>query len=147
MAIAGITKLRKTATQNIATGAWRTVTWDVEDYDNLGAVNLGSSSSNIVVPTGITLMRASLLLNWANNSSSGRYANLTDGTRTYLADLRDSLNESMSSSCSGWIAITAGTTIYLQVNSGAATLNLGGTFSYYPELTIEWATTWASIYS
>lgn len=147
MAITGITKLRKTATQSIVTGAWRTVTWDVEDYDNLGAVNLGSSPSNIVIPSGITLMRPTLALNWANNSTSGRYVNLTDGSNTYLQDIRGALNESLASICSGWVAVTPGNTIHLEVNSGTQTLNLGGTFGMYPNLTLEWATGFSALHS
>jgi hypothetical protein len=139
MAIDGITKLRKTGTQSIATGAWRIVTWDVEDYDNLGAFTSGTSTSNIVVPSGMTWMRPALLLNWANNSTSGRYINLTDGTRTYLGDIRASFNETLVSLCPGWIPCTATTTIRLEVNSGSQTLNIGGTFGHYPELTVEWA--------
>jgi hypothetical protein len=147
MAISGITKLRKTAAQNITTGAWRTVTWDVEDYDNLGAVDLGSSSSNIVVPSGITIMRATLFMGWANSGSSGRYLNLTDNTTSYLLDIRNAVNEAFASVSSGWVSISAATTIHLEVNSGGNTLNLGGTFGTYPNLTIEWATGFAALHA
>lgn len=147
MALSGITKLRKNATQSITTGAWRTVTWDVEDYDNLGAFDSGTSTSNIVVPTGITLMRATLFLNWASNGSSARYANLTDNTTAYLGDIRTSVNECLASICSGWVAISVGTTIHLEVNSGTQTLNLGGTLGQYPNLTLEWATAFSTLHA
>jgi hypothetical protein len=143
----GITKLRKTATQSIATGAWRTVTWDVVDHDNLSAVNLGSSSSNIVVPTGITLMRAALRANWDNNSTSARYLNLTDGTISFLSDIRIAQNETLCAICSGWTAVTAAATLHLEVNSGTQTLNLGGSFSFYPQLTLEWATGYSALHA
>lgn len=147
MAISGITKLRKTGTQSITTGAWRTVTWDVEDYDNLAAFDSGTSTSNIEVPAGITLMRASLFLGWANNSTSGRYINLTDGTTSYLLDIKGALNESFSSICSGWVSISDTATIHLEVNSGSQTLDIGGTFGTYPNLTLEWATGFAALHA
>lgn len=140
---AGVTKLRKTGTQSIATGAWRDVTWDTEDYDNLGA---WTSGATITVPSGISLMRPALVASWANNGNDFRYFKLSDGTTNFLGDIRWATSESLCSVCPGWVSVSPGATIKLQANSGTQTLNLGGTFNHYPELCLEWATGWDAIY-
>jgi hypothetical protein len=148
--ITGVTKVRKTAVQNIATGAWRTITWDVEDYDNLGAFDSGVSNVNITVPTGITLAKVSLFVSWANNSASGRYINLKNNAneKSLLFDIRNALNETGTALSAGWIPVTAGDVYSLKVNSGSQTLNFGdATFpATYPQMTIEWLDSFANLH-
>lgn len=148
--VTGITKLRKTAVQNIATGAWRTITWDAEDYDNLDAFDSGTSTSNITVPTGITLAKVALFTCWANNSTSGRYINLKNNAneKSLLFDIKNALNESGGALSAGWIPVTAGDVYSLQVNSGSQTLDFGdATYpATYPQLTIEWLDDFSSLH-
>lgn len=142
---AGVTKLRKTAVQNIVTGAWRDITWASADHDNLGA---WSSGANITVPSGISLMRPALRAGWANNGNDFRYLNLHDGTTSYLGDIRWATNEAWCSVCPGWVNVSPGTVMKLQANSGTQTLDIGnsGFGNFYPELTLEWAAGWDAIY-
>lgn len=145
----GITKLRKTAVQSITTGAWRTITWDVEDYDNLATFNSGVSTSNITVPAGITLAKVSLFASWANNSTSARYIAFKNNSnnKMLLFDVKGAINETGVSLCGGWIPVTAGDVYHLEVNSGTQTLNFGDASfpATYPQITIEWLDSFASL--
>jgi len=146
MALMGLTVIRRTSVQAIVTGAWRTVQWQVEDYDNLGAVDLGVSNTQIIVPTGVGVMRAALRTSWQNSGTSGRYINLLSASKNYLGDIRAAINESMSSIQSGWQATTPAEVLTLEVNSGGNSIDLGSTFGGFPTLTIEWAASFADVY-
>lgn len=146
----GITRLRKTAVQNIATGAWRTITWDTEDYDNLGAFDGAVSTSIITVPATITLARVALFASWGNNSNDARYINVknTSTDVSLLFDIRLARNEAGATLMGGWVPVVAGNTIILQVNSGTQTLNFGDANfpTPYPHITFEWATGYSALH-
>lgn len=143
----GITKLSRTSTLAI-TNTFSNVAWQVEDYDNLGAYDSGTSTTNIVVPTAIAWMRAHFAGSFANDSSRVfRELRLTDGATVYMGDYRVAQNENIVAIVSGWIAVAAGTTLTFQACSGGASDTLGSSFGGYGTLTIEWAASLSSLHA
>lgn len=149
--IDGYTKLRQTSAQSIPNGTvnYTTVTWGAEDHDNLGAFDSGTSTSNIVVPSGITLMRAQLKSAWGNVTDTRRIR-LWDATNSvaYLGDMRTAANEAGSAIDSGWLTVTPGITLRLEVMHGnASSMDYGNAgFGGLAELTLGWASAFSVLH-
>lgn len=134
----GLLVTHKTTNQSIVTGAWRDVTWNIEDYDNKSIFTAGAS--DFTVPTGTSVMRVNVRVNWENTGSSGRYLQLYNVTTAAVEalEIRGAVNETGQTMNTGLISVTAGHVYRIQANSGANTLNLSGTgYGGSSTLTVE----------
>lgn len=142
--IKGITLLRKTANQAISANTWTAVTFDANDYDNLGGYTAGATIWT--VPAGCFFMRVNAKLAWGNNGGN-KYINIvgvsvTSGSTTFVAgDIATRVNESFNTIQSTWVPVVPGDTYKIEVNTSIASSVSGPetNFGGQSRLEIEWA--------
>lgn len=120
----GITSLTLPADFNVATGAWQSpATWTT-NFDPLGAK---STNSDVVVPTGATLVRIRATTVWSNGSSNRAIrVSKPDESAVLLLDIRTGVFESASAIVSPLAPVVAGETYRIAYNSFSTAADIAG---------------------
>lgn len=63
--------IQKSSNQTFTTSSLADVTWDTEQYDVGGWFDSGSDNVNFVIPNGVSIIRASLNINWESTALEG----------------------------------------------------------------------------
>ncbi|AXQ69197.1 tail protein [Caulobacter phage CcrBL9] len=143
------TRVRRAATQSVATATWTAVQWDTESEDAVGAFASGAST-RITVPAGVSAARATGYVNWNASVSAaligaalrrnGVEIGSTGGSSIVAS--REGLNQSPLNFTTEWFPVTAGDyyELFVLQNSGA-NANLNGPVTAFGEgtyLQFEW---------
>lgn len=118
------TLLRLASDHNTTISTWSTIAEWVATRDTLEAFDAGLPG-RLTVPAGVSMVRLSAKVAWQNNSTGGRYLmcdhKQSDGTiiDRVMGDMRQSLNETVSTLISPWLSVTPGEFFQLNCNPGA----------------------------
>lgn len=128
---------RTGAVQSIGSGAFVTVIFDTEAFDNDGMINLGSSTTHITISEA-GLYQASSYVAIASNVTGYRIITILQNNVTQIFNATNAVNGNNSDMCiSGTLVCAAGDTISVQVKqSSGSTLTTDGT----PRLSVAYLT-------
>ena len=94
--------------QSMANGSWTAVAWDTNVIDDTGGINIGSHPTRITVPSGMSRVRLSAYISFANNSTGSRYVSIRkNGSTTIQQSIKPAANESGITVLTEWMAATA----------------------------------------
>jgi len=141
----GLTKLRRTSDQALATNAYTDISWQAVDIDDLAAFDAGTPTL-FTVPTGMNLMRVNVQGSVSGGAVFTLLVNNTTGV-VAAGDMRTLVNEAMHTVNTGWIAVTPGDEYRLQVFGSGSGRTFGTTFPGPASMTIEWANAYTSLHA
>ena len=140
----------RSANLSVSNNTTTLVTWDSEFVDDDGAHSTSSNTSRIVVPTGKTLARFTVVTSWAANNTGARYIFLeknSAGTSTaanqviYFGTTNNpaALDYGTVTFTTGWIGVTASDhyEVFVTQLSGGSLNLIGGTLPRASVFTAE----------